>query len=412
MSAQILRYPQLKSAVDEYYSAEYKELGSRPSTIPVGTGKSLQRYLPGIALKIQEAKTDIEQKIWSQRFTEMSIRIFGRPDPDEAVAVASEDLQTFASIRQRHGIDPATVAPAFNAYERIVNGVTAAPRLHYIALLANIKAYLTGRFNSVYAVLAKYNDNDIMDTQTIRRCYGDMLAQLADHDPMWRQWSVVASKSTQMAVSPGRKEIHVGTYLPPLPVRRVKSLFTHEVLVHAQRSVRGSVYGRQLAYGLPGYVSAEEGLGVLMEAAIEGKMPYRAGDRYVDIALALGLHGQPPVNRLQLFPIVYARTLLRRLDDGSPTDTKLITRASWQHVNRIYRGTLGNEIVGVFTKDVIYYRGYREMADHLSRYKESDLRQAINFALSGKMNPNDPVHRLYVHDRKFNIIRETGGLGI
>ncbi|HET8884210.1 MAG TPA: tyrosine/phenylalanine carboxypeptidase domain-containing protein [Candidatus Saccharimonadales bacterium] len=409
-----LSYPELQQTVDRYCSDEYKAVDGGfvrfHSDDEVAADTLPQKYLPVLALKIQQAETDEERTMWSQRFTDLSVRLFGQPNLNEAIAIANYDLKALKTIWQKHDISASVVEPMFKMYQRFIKQMPTkepiAPRPQYTALLTALRAHLVERLAPVYAVMAEYEEGDVMDAETIRWHYAQMLSQLAVFAPVWKKWRVVASESAQMAVSPRYKEIQVGAYLPSLTVRRVKSLFTHEVLVHAQRSVRGAIYDHQLAYGLPGYVTAEEGLGMLMEAAVEGKMPYRAGDRYVDIAMALGLSDQPPVNRHQLFPVVYARTLLRRLDEGAPIDHDLINRASWQHINRIYRGTLGNEFVGVFTKDVIYYRGYRKMADYLSRYQGPDLRQAIDFVLSGKINPADPVHRLYMHERKFNIIRK------
>jgi hypothetical protein len=173
--------------------------------------------------------------------------------------------------------------------------------------------------------------------------------------------------------------------------------------VHAARAVGGLPYTEQLAYGMPGYSESEEGLGVLMEAAIEGGMPHRVVDRYIDIALALGMFDMPALSRPDLFKIALTRTKLRQIDAGLQVEEETTNRAVWQHVNRIYRGTLGNEIIGVMTRDVIYYHGYKAMADYLERYRTRDLRQALRFVLSSKINPVDQDHRAYFHAVKFNI---------
>lgn len=414
-SASTFSYPQLKKIVDTHYKDTYREISTKREVLSI---ESLDNppmdYLPAISLKIQEATTRGEQEFWSQRFTEVSVEIFGKPELREAVRIAKKDLSLFKRQMASHPDLPArTVRPLFDAYEEFIkkndtkSDDTRVDEAGDKSLLVELKAYLYKKYGQIYKEIdSAYDDEETLVIEEVVRINERMLHAMKVFSSQWQDWKVVTPESAQMAVSPGVKQIKVGSKMPPLPVRRVKSLFTHEVLVHAQRSVRGLAYSKRLAYGLPGYVTAEEGLGVLMEAAIEGRMPHRAGDRYVDIALALGSPAMKPMNRHQLFPVAYARTLLRNAGEAtSITETQLQDMVS-QHVARIYRGTLGNEVVGVFTKDVVYYRGYRLMADYLSRYKGKDLQRAIDFVLSSKINPDDPLHRQYVHDRKFNIIRD------
>lgn len=415
--ADYFTYPQLQKVVEAHYYEEYEEVSSlgdgfSPSTIDETV---LQDYLPVLALKIQEARTDDERRSWSKLYTEASVALFGRPDIKEAIRMARRDLVTFGKlVRDSPDVADDTVRPLFDMYKRFVgqqplvaedSAEKGRGEWNDGALLCDLRFYLQQRYGDIYAVLDQYPADANLDVATVKAAYEEMLRKLAARSPVWRKWKVETPESAQMAVSPRLRVIKVGSRMPLLTVDRAKSLFTHEVLVHAQRSVRGLGYDHYLGYGLPGYVIAEEGLGVLMEAAIEGKMPHRAGDRYIDIALALGSSNMNPVDRHALLPVVRARTILRRLQEGTTVTQEQLHHMVTQHVTRIYRGTLGNEIVGVFTKDVVYYSGYRLMAEYLSRYQGDDLQRAIDFVLSSKINPDDPIHRQYLHDRKFNVIR-------
>lgn len=414
--ADYFSYPQLSDVVENYYNEEYQEvseLGEKfsSSTIDVTI---LQDYLPVLALKIQEANSDDERRMWSKQYTAASVALFGRPDIHEAIRMARRDLVIFGKIaRDSPEISDETVRPLFDMYKRFVGQQSLVSEDNHddkdewddAALLGELRFYLQKRYGDIYSVLDDYSADATLGVLEVKSAYEQMLQKLTARSPVWRKWRVEMPESAQMAVSPRQRLIKVGRRMPQLTVDRAKSLFTHEVLVHAQRSVRGLGYDNQLGYGLPGYVIAEEGLGVLMEAAIEGKMPHRAGDRYIDIALALGSKSMDPVDRHALLPVVRARTILRKLQEGVSTTDEQMHDITTQHVTRIYRGTLGNEIVGVFTKDVVYYSGYRLMAEYLGRYRGEDLHRAIDFVLSSKINPDDPIHRQYVHDRKFNIIR-------
>ena len=404
-----LHYPKLREIVEQFYSEEYEtvdEIFDRFDLSEDSFAGISNAYFPVIALKIQEARTPMDQVVWSERLTQLSLAQFGQPDELEVQGLIGEEYAYLSALQQRHSIDQKLAEPLLATYKRVLDqfsGAEVATSHHYTTLLISINEYLHERYRHAFDTLKKYKDTDILTVQDITVAYEQMMQRIAENVPRFRDWRVVLTDSTQMAVSPRRKHVQVGRFLPPLTALRVKSLFTHEVLVHAQRSVRGSGESPLLAYGLPGYMTAEEGLGSLMEAAIEKKMPHRIVDRYIDIALALGFGELPALTRKQLFAVAYGRTLLRQKHDGLTFDDATTRLAVWQHVNRIYRGTLGNDIIGVVTKDLIYYRGFQEMAEYLSRYRSLDLKRAIDFVLSGKMNPLSPSHRLYVHKRRFNV---------
>jgi len=413
-SAQTFDYPKLEKTVKEFYGKQYQELTDKHALFSIESADhaSLVDYFPAVSLKIQQAKTTSEQKLWSALFTQLSVAVFGAPQLERAVQVAKKDLVVFSRIIDTHPELPADrIQPVIETYrafiERNDDGNSTESDWSDAGLLAQLKAYLYTKYDAVYKQIDRhYEEDDSMNVAQIVESYERMLDVLRTFSDDWSGWRVVLSEGAQMAVSPGARKIKIGSRMPNLPARRAKSLFTHEVLVHAQRAVRGLAYDRRLGYGLPGYLTAEEGLGVLMEAAIAGKMPYRAGDRYVDIMLALGSPGMPALNRHELLPIVHGRTLLRNAKEAIRTTEAQLKDMTQQHVVRIYRGTLGNEIIGVFTKDVVYYEGYHLMTDYLKRYQHRDLRRAVDFVLSSKINPDDPLHRSYVHDQKFNVRRE------
>jgi hypothetical protein len=152
-----------------------------------------------------------------------------------------------------------------------------------------------------------------------------------------------------------------------------------------------------LAEGLPDYLEAEEGLGVLAEAALGDGIPSKIKDRYLDIALAMGNYRRRAVNREQLFNVCYVRAVLRSLDRGFDLDLDDLENQVWQHVNRIYRGSLGDKYVAVFTKDIAYYQGFIKMAKYLKvEAKQGRLTSSLDLALSAKFDPTSANDVRYV----------------
>lgn len=396
------KYPELESIVERDFKDQYDTIDEIYDRYDADDEEALDirlshEYLLIVALKLQQALTDEERELWSRRYTEMSIEIFGRPWVDKAAAIAAADLPKLRQLATSSDIDPKLIETLLTTYENLAqlapveDGVSSHEQL-----LKYLNGYLRDKFSDAYAIIDG-DDTDILTIDHIRELFEQVLENLG-----WTAWSVAFDDTAQMSVSPQRKTINLGAYTPALTRKRVRSLFTHEVLTHAHRAVNGAEYDKNLAYGLPGYLTAEEGLAVLMETAIEGHLPDRIGDRYVDITLALGTAVTPQMSRFDMFKMALTRMLLRQAQAPFRADHATLRRLAWQHVNRIYRGSLGNEFVGVFTKDAAYYRGYQEMANYLSRYQGKWLDRAIEFVLSGKFDPTKPTHRLYVHSRRFN----------
>ena len=64
------------------------------------------------------------------------------------------------------------------------------------------------------------------------------------------------------------------------------------------------------------------------------------------------------------------------------------------HINRIYRGSEGDDIVGVFTKDIAYLDGLIKIMQYiLDRINKGDnINDIMDYLLSGKFDPTNQVH--------------------
>ena len=355
-------------------------------------------YLIMAALKLQQADTDEEKELWSKRYTELSIQTFGAPDLDEVGELVRLELRAFRELASKpHKLTNSDVDNLLERYESLGDASSnKIHQAHFEELLIRVKKYLSSRY-------AQALDN-VSDSQSIYtyehllKAYERALDNLG-----WEGWSVTSNQTAQMSVSAAKKTVYIGKNIPQISGKRAKALFAHEVLTHAKRAYEGFKLDRYLGLGLPGYLTSEEGLAVLIEAAFDDGLPHRVIDRYIDIALALGMGSDPPMTRFELFDIALTRTKLRLGLRYQPQDEELLRRLTWQHVNRLYKGTLGNEYVGVFTRDVSYYAGFIRMARYLDRYGVSELPEVLEFCLSGKFDPTNASHRLYVHKKKFKV---------
>lgn len=355
-------------------------------------------YILISALKLQKARTDKERRMWSQRYTLASIENFGEPNVNQAAVIAAAELPKLIDAAQSSPLNEQNLNLLIDAYSNLAKLYDGeGSMLEYHDVLSDVKSYLQNNYPAVHDCLSG-DDSQVLDYVAVCRLFEKALALLE-----WSDWKIKSNQTAQMSVSPQLKTINIGKYIPDLSLKRVRALFAHEVLTHAQRAVNGAKNDINLMYGLPGYLASEEGLGVVMESSIEGELPHRVADRYIDITLALGTRNSRPMSRFELFKITMTRMLLRLGDAGEYANRSVVRLIAWQHVNRIYRGSLGNEFVGVFTRDIAYYKGFRKMIRYLQKYQTDDFDEALEFALSGKFDPSNSAHRIYVHKRRFGV---------
>lgn len=403
-------YPGLDELIDENYREQFDTADDVFERYDADDEEALDlrlshEYLLISALKLQQADTDDERRLWSERYTAASIDNFGQPDVSEAAVIAAEELPRLLDASRQTNLPKDAVDLLIDSYTALANMYDGDQgSINYRAVIDRVSDYLIKTYPSVRVSLSG-DDDEVLGFIGINRRFRAGLADLG-----WDGWTIASNQTAQMSVSPQKKTINIGKHIPNLTLRRVRALFAHEVLTHAQRAVNGAQIDINLRYGLPGYLASEEGLGVVLESAVEGVLPHRVGDRYVDITLALGLTDRPALSRFELFRLTMTRMLLRLGSAAEAADRTVMRRLAWQHVNRIYRGSLGNEFVGVFTRDIAYYQGFKRMIEYLGRYEGDDFNDALEFALSGKFDPVNPAHRLYVHKRKFGINMDIGAI--
>ncbi|HEX5448346.1 MAG TPA: hypothetical protein VFW90_04080, partial [Candidatus Saccharimonadales bacterium] len=100
---------------------------------------------------------------------------------------------------------------------------------------------------------------------------------------------------------------------------------------------------------------------------IRGRLSEASKDFYMEIAVALGQFGQPMVTRAQMQKFCLDREVIRTQAKGKPVEEKPLSDKTWGHVNRIYRGSLGNEEVAVNTYETVYYGGFRPIAEYVRK---------------------------------------------
>lgn len=408
VAADRLKYPLLAKTVARHESFQAERLArfkaASPGSLEAAYWQDqLTRFAClRTALALQTAPP-AEQQALSDVFTKLTVELFGAPDPVVARHLLVRELD---EVRQLAAKTPGSSDAArrlAQAYEmQLGTAPPAAPQDDGLAGLpefaADIQDYFRGLFGpALDAVAADSLPEDTLPPAKIAARFRAGLKVLKRADPAWKEWRVVLHQSNGLGVNVARRRVLVGKYRPPLFARDLQAYFAHELLVHALRSVRASGRGdTQSSAGLPGYGRIEEGFGCLAEYAFGHDPLPKMRDRYLDVALALGLGAGPPVARAEMYELVLARLTLRDQANGGDTPSATLRAHAWRHVNRIYRGSLGNDVIGICAKDVSYYSGFLAIVDYIATRRSRTTAEVFDYLLAGKFDPLDPIHAAHL----------------
>lgn len=405
---EILTYPSLARVANDnrsleevlirtYYAAESE------SAEQLAAAQKLAEYeLIETAAALQAAQSPAVQRRLSQQFTNASINLFGRPDATTATYLLEQLLTELCVLQTNYNVDSELLDELLQVYDEVLrrSGAPHEYTLPFDESRADLAAqhfgnYLRQAYPDAFAVFDG-DPSESIDASGIVERFERALDTLKQRDAFWSQWRVLVTDDSCLSVNPLTRQLVVGSHRASVELGELKGLFGHEVLVHALRASNGQHLSHEFEQGLPGYIDAEEGFACFIEHALSGQPPLKMYDRYLDVALALGTIDGHPRTRKELFRLVHARNIVRTQAAGKVERPGNIRRESWAHVNRIFRGTLGNEIVGVFTKDIAYYQGYQKMSAFIVEEFDAGSEPAELWSLLtlGKYDPTDVLHML------------------
>jgi hypothetical protein len=404
---EILTYPSLARAardshslsellVGTYYAAEAE------SAAQLAAAQRLAEYeLIETAAALQNAQTPERQRQLSAQFTAASIDLFGAPDATAAAYLLEGLLTELCVLQTNYNVDSKLLDKLLLTYDDILRRSNAP---HEYTLLfdeadAEVATQAFGKFLREFYPYAlgvfQGNPAQMIDASGIVERFELALAELQAHrEDFWKDWKVLVTDDSCLSVNPLERRLVVGSHRAGVELGELEGLFGHEVLVHALRAGNGQYLSHEFEQGLPGYIDAEEGFACFVEHALSRSAPHKMYDRYLDVSLALGTIDGHSHTRYELFELVHARNLVRAQAAGRKGLLSDIERESWAHVNRIFRGTLGNDIVGVFTKDIAYYQGYQKMTAFVIEELQAGTspRELWSLLTLGKYDPTDALH--------------------
>lgn len=367
-------------------------------------------YLLRTAVQLDQSPGVTDRNLWADRYTEASVELYGAPESAEAKRLAREDLRIYRSLIGNEAVSQDELTILINAYESIsdqtdeeqaelaVQEKQAAEELEVALIFGEaLRKEYQGLFDLVSATEKEsFTPSDLYDV------FSRAIDWLAENkDPSWSQWTVkMYENKTALSVDVQNREIRCPGKRATATSKDVEQLLAHELLGHALRANNGyKTSDEMLALGLPGSVDAEEGYGKFLEVSLNGELLEGMHDRYVDVALALGILDGKQRTRKQMQEIVQARRIIRAQVKGefSVDDLPLLERKSWSYIDRSYRGGPGDELEArqaIMTKDIAYYVGYKKIARYINEQIKTgkSVESILEFMSASRIDPTIGSH--------------------
>ncbi|MBL8158933.1 DUF1704 domain-containing protein [Candidatus Saccharibacteria bacterium] len=369
-----LQYANLASAVDKHYGTDMARLNAFWD-LPEGSleEEAAAQQLANLYLlqtarrateTIREDHPDDQAQaaIWAERYTQASSEIYGVPEAEIASRLAAEQAIGLQRLAGEAGADDALRTHYAELNERygLYDDTVESAEALFAEVAETVGTHMMSKYEKAFAALDLEGGEDQIGPADIADKIENAIQALADHDdPDWSGWTVERNDDKDsLSVVAADKKIIVGMKRASVTATQLKGLLGHEVLVHAKRGVNGSKVN------------------------------------YVDISLALGTLGNKPLTRPELLEFAMTRALLRNEIEEKKKPVEQIESEVYAHVNRIYRGTRGDQYSGVFTKDISYHQGFIKMGQFITERLEGgdSVDDIMDYLLLGKFDPTNERH--------------------
>ena len=416
--------PELVEGYDKTSSARFRtfldaEEGSFVENIRAKQVAS--EFLTKVAKKAIEAPEYDGANLWAGRYTEASSELYGAPNKVVAEKLIQDEYNFFKSLDGDRNVSPEQLNVLLAAYEPLVQssstskGCENQPDDKEKMAMQAFGGALIDAYGPIFEAVGDDANRTILpgDFITLFKSAKNWLAE--EHSATWKDWKVVETGGNSLSMSSASNEIRVPKNRQSSSAAETRGLLGHELLAHGVRPQNGYLTGfEEFGKGLAGWTDTEEGLGVAIEYALTGNLPDKITSRYIDIALAMGTVDGKQKTRSELFKISFARKYVQTQLEGTVIDAAAIqdmTLGMWGHIDRIYRGGRGDTFTpnqAIFTKDIIYFTGYTDIAGFIVKQIDNgrSARDVMEFLLSGRFNPIDPKHIDWIESNVDSKVRQ------
>jgi len=319
-------------------------------------------------------------------FHAASGRLYGTPDPKLFWFIALQINLQFSALIAKVDAKRTTLHKAYKVWREYFQTLTPPEK---------IGVYHVPMYNGIYVP----NDYEVDSAEKIHLMFSDYLVEnginnwVVKIDYPGARTSFGVNQTTKVISIPHDSDLSLRKRV--LTKISLQALLMHEVGVHVIRRENGDASPLALlGVGLDKYLRAEEGLATLAEQLITGTSRYAGETGYFAVAAAMGTLGSP-LKFADLYKVLNAYYILSIADKQLETEgyyepeelRMTATDYAWNRSLRTYRGTTGQTPGAVYTRDIIYLEGNKQMWKLLD--SEAEIHPDW---LVGKYDPTNHSH--------------------
>ena len=328
-----------------------------------------------------KATGDIEKAEYATRFMDLNKELYGEPDEtiyrsllqEKLDAIAMKQLspehgvlrnQLFSMIDYNPGLSEAT--DRFRPSSETVQWVQGIAETLYNGMLSHVP------------------DQESFSVDEIKEVFTTIITQEFGEAAKGWQVDIEPAKSINVKCTEMRVVIPEGR--KDLSWSDLRKMVVHELGIHMLRSIIGEDTDLTLLKsGLSEYYDSEEGLGVVMQQAIEGKFKEAGVDHYITAGLAY----YDTKDFREIYDIQWRILALIKSDISD----EVIEKSKDTAYEKTMRSLRGTDNLPWF-KDLAYYNGAIGVWKHLEKIKGDDL--LFSLVLLGKVDPTNIDHQRVV----------------
>ncbi len=400
-------YDKLNSA--DFYEAieKIRELGDKILNHPdlTSVGKKVyegfikkyyeQTELLQYAQDYHSASSEEDKQKIAEAYKGLNIETYGEPDEgayrsllgEKLNCVRNKNLTGKADDLRKELFGMVNFKPGMDIPERFRPSNETVEWMHSVA-------------ESLYGGMLSHipNKQEEFDPYELQKIFTDIIEEEFNNDSKGyagaaEGWTVSVEKATSVNVKSSEKRIVIPDNGMMRSRKKVENLVVHEIGVHMLRSITGGETDMlPLRSGLSDYYDAEEGLGVVMEQALNGKFAERGVDHYITAGLA---HFDNKDFR-DVFEVKWRLSLLDSVKDGGEINDEQMEKAKKTAFTQTLRSFRGTNDMPLF-KDLSYYNGSVEVWRYLESIKGDDF--LLSLLLAGKVNTSADHRRVILESK-------------
>ncbi|QQG51016.1 MAG: DUF1704 domain-containing protein [Candidatus Saccharibacteria bacterium] len=336
---------------------------------------------------IKTTSDPAEKEAAKREYMALNIELYGEPDEttyrsllqEKLRKIAGKNLTGQAAVLRQELFDSIGYDDSVEVPERFKPSTETVEWMHEVVetLYGNMLAHVPEDKETFTVVEAQQVFQEIIDEE---------------FEGAGEGWVVDVEDAKSINVKAAEKRIVIPTDRGDLSRDVLRKLIVHELGVHMLRAITGADTDlHPLGHGLDNYYDAEEGLGVVMEQALQGQFKEAGIDHYITAGLAY--HDKKDFRGI--YEAKWRLSVLGSLDDNGEVSESAVQKAQKAAYGGTMRSLRGTDELPWF-KDLAYYNGAVDMWRHLESIRGDDLK--FMFVLMGKGNPADIDHERIMYE--------------